>query len=1367
MPSPPRGPLRVRELSDDGGSLELAWSPPTETGGLPIIGYQLEVREGRSFSWRSYPSDGQLVATGPNHKFQPSHLVSGIQPNREYFFRVSAVNKDGVSQPLTAGDSYMKRIKLEAPKRVLGRRITDADHAEELRPILQVEWEFETPTIYEPQPTGFQIDRLDNDSRIAKWEPVDFVPISDRHEQNYVHQSIAPRSDSSYKFRVSTIYLEGASQAVMSGVILASPPTFSRPESSASQPFVPPVPSVRLAEYKGFGYDLEWAAPKGPGAEAVRGYSIETWDAKRQHWEPVIDVPKEGPLRLSLAGPSAMMPTGKPVMRIISRGDTTRSAPMEFTLQSSEEEPYRSPYTILSMPEWKTLPSVSGYPTRPSTAMQDGRQNAWDEFEYEPEAYLSRITGAGSPEVDEFIRNRRYMVQDMIKRDLASSTGRRSALSQRSTEYDLAWGPAVPFERPSSRASIRTPFGGMLIPGHMSIEELSPTSVRLSWPEPDRDAERPASYEVQRWEPRSTKWMPIAQVPSRSTEYMISGLRSDGESGWWFRVVPLDAEDHPIGPPIQMESPYYPKPRQITVPSSVWGVELAPIYAPIDLRLGTMEVKWMKPSNDGGSRLLGYRLIAYDADAGEAKETVVQPNQTTICLDGLDATHVHRVTITAFNRVGDSLPVTSTAPARPGTPGMPSAPSPPTDFHAEVVEEPMGDKSMCILSWRPPSRTTGPVDFYVIEKWSSDTKQWVPFKKVTADVNTIEVPHLLDDVEYDFRVRSQNIAGLSQPVGLRSRIRPGLAKEVGPGQMPLAPPKPKGPLELRQSTTQDEGIRRLQLAVDAAYKVVELCWESSVPSEDELDRYGPIRAYAIEAKRHDQKFWSLITRIPAARESRWNILFGPEPQIYEPTLGPVQPHPLTSLGCYMESNEWVPPQSRRFYGEPPKSSWLRGELKDYDFRVLAENEFGRSEPLYGLADQRDSMKPIRTRERSVSPVSLLFYSPVSLTPPRGPIKFASSTKLQTPLVELEELELSWRPPYDAKGVIGYEVFYRSPFETEWHSIGRTSITETSLKIPRSVLDASTGAIHVGIRTIGEQLPGMREHPVSERIEEVLSMPRLPESGRLLSRTQSPIGDEIMTSLAPTDVRASLFRPSLTVGDTDEIIVAWSLPKLPYNQTPVRPVKMADKYAVFARELGKVDWVEVDRVPGMTRTAHFGRSKVPVGEEFFIGVAPVIGPRIGPIVSTMDSLRIPEKVPETEVFTTPHLHTMPPESLTIMPTGPERAHVKWIPPEDLSRKLEAYPMTDYHLEVRNLDEHKWRPLRPKQRTTDLSKPQTPVVPSFLDFELDHVRPGESLEVRVTARPVYAATSIPITESITYRQLPPYGKSQTKPVSRFCL
>ncbi|KAA0193942.1 Titin, partial [Fasciolopsis buskii] len=393
--------------------------------------------------------------------------------------------------------------------------------------------------------------------------------------------------------------------------------------------------------------------------------------------------------------------------------------------------------------------------------MQGGRQNAWDEFEYEAEADLSRTTGAGSPEVDEFIKSRRYMVQDMINRDLASSTGRRSALSQRSSEYDLTWGPAVPFEQPSSRASVCTPFGGMLIPGHISVEELSPTSVRLSWPEPDRDAERPASYEIQRWEPRSARWMPIAQVPSRSTEHMISGLRSDGEDGWWFRVVPLDAEDHPLGPPIQMDSPYYPKPRQITVPSSVWGVELTPICAPIDLRLGTMEVRWMKPSNDGGSKLLGYRLIAYDADAEEAKETVVQPNQTTIRLDGLDATHVHRVTITAFNRVGDSLPVTSTAPAHPGTPGMPLTPSPPTDFHAEVVEEPLEDKSMCILSWRSPSRTTGPVDFYVLEKWSSDTKQWVPFKKVTADVNTIEVPHLLNDVVYDFRVRSQNKACLS------------------------------------------------------------------------------------------------------------------------------------------------------------------------------------------------------------------------------------------------------------------------------------------------------------------------------------------------------------------------------------------------------------------------------------------------------------------------------------------------------------------------------------------------------------------------------------------------------------------------------
>ncbi len=47
-PGAPRGPLYIRD--HDIGEVELAWAPPVNTGGLPIKGYKLEMREGRSFT---------------------------------------------------------------------------------------------------------------------------------------------------------------------------------------------------------------------------------------------------------------------------------------------------------------------------------------------------------------------------------------------------------------------------------------------------------------------------------------------------------------------------------------------------------------------------------------------------------------------------------------------------------------------------------------------------------------------------------------------------------------------------------------------------------------------------------------------------------------------------------------------------------------------------------------------------------------------------------------------------------------------------------------------------------------------------------------------------------------------------------------------------------------------------------------------------------------------------------------------------------------------------------------------------------------------------------------------------------------------
>lgn len=86
-PSPPEGPLDVKDIHKEG--CKLAWKKPKDDGGIPLEGYLVEKMDTDSGLWVPV---GKVKGTEME--------VNGLVPNKEYKFRVSAVNKDGESEPL-------------------------------------------------------------------------------------------------------------------------------------------------------------------------------------------------------------------------------------------------------------------------------------------------------------------------------------------------------------------------------------------------------------------------------------------------------------------------------------------------------------------------------------------------------------------------------------------------------------------------------------------------------------------------------------------------------------------------------------------------------------------------------------------------------------------------------------------------------------------------------------------------------------------------------------------------------------------------------------------------------------------------------------------------------------------------------------------------------------------------------------------------------------------------------------------------------------------------------------------------------------------------------------------------------------------
>uniref|UniRef100_A0A3Q3WX62 Titin n=1 Tax=Mola mola TaxID=94237 RepID=A0A3Q3WX62_MOLML len=85
VPSPP-GKITLSDLSCSGG--RLSWERPDHDGGSKITCYVVEIKAKEDDTWTRYSESKALTVT-----------INGLAKRKEYFFRVSAVNEKGKSEP--------------------------------------------------------------------------------------------------------------------------------------------------------------------------------------------------------------------------------------------------------------------------------------------------------------------------------------------------------------------------------------------------------------------------------------------------------------------------------------------------------------------------------------------------------------------------------------------------------------------------------------------------------------------------------------------------------------------------------------------------------------------------------------------------------------------------------------------------------------------------------------------------------------------------------------------------------------------------------------------------------------------------------------------------------------------------------------------------------------------------------------------------------------------------------------------------------------------------------------------------------------------------------------------------------------------
>ncbi|XP_058488604.1 immunoglobulin-like and fibronectin type III domain-containing protein 1 [Solea solea] len=116
-PGTPTAPKVVSAFKD---CITLSWSPPCDTGGTKIVGYNLEKNKKGTNYWSLVNQGGPITAT--------KYAVKDIFEGAAYEFRVSAINLSGAGDPSIPSDTIIARDPMKPPGKVTDLKLTSSDY---------------------------------------------------------------------------------------------------------------------------------------------------------------------------------------------------------------------------------------------------------------------------------------------------------------------------------------------------------------------------------------------------------------------------------------------------------------------------------------------------------------------------------------------------------------------------------------------------------------------------------------------------------------------------------------------------------------------------------------------------------------------------------------------------------------------------------------------------------------------------------------------------------------------------------------------------------------------------------------------------------------------------------------------------------------------------------------------------------------------------------------------------------------------------------------------------------------------------------------------------------------------------------------
>ncbi|EGT49285.1 hypothetical protein CAEBREN_29721 [Caenorhabditis brenneri] len=237
----PGKPKNMEAIDIDKDHCTLAWEPPEEDGGTPITGYIIERREKSEKDWH------QVGQTKPDCcELTDKKVVE----DKEYLYRVKAVNKAGPGDPCDHGKPIKIKAKKASPE-FTGGGIKD------LRLKVGETIKYEVPISGEPLPDC---------TWIVNGKPlkaVGRVKMASERGKHVMKIENAVRGDSG-QYTITLKNSSGTCDSTATVTVVGRP--------------TPPKGPLDIADVCADGATLSWNPPEDDGGDPLTGYIVEAQD---------------------------------------------------------------------------------------------------------------------------------------------------------------------------------------------------------------------------------------------------------------------------------------------------------------------------------------------------------------------------------------------------------------------------------------------------------------------------------------------------------------------------------------------------------------------------------------------------------------------------------------------------------------------------------------------------------------------------------------------------------------------------------------------------------------------------------------------------------------------------------------------------------------------------------------------------------------------------------------------------------------------------------------------------------------------------------------------------------------------------------